>query len=84
MSQTLRALFDGQVFRPETPPDLEPNTSYLISIQDLDADTSPNAWDVLSRLAGTVEAPEDWASEHDHYLYGTDKRGATPEAELSE
>jgi len=22
-------------------------------------------------LTGTVEAPEDWSAEHDHYLYGT-------------
>ena len=31
-------------------------------------------WDVLERLAGTVDAPPDWSSEHDHYLYGTPKR----------
>lgn len=32
---------------------------------------SPDALDVLDRLTGTVEAPEDWADQHDHYLYGT-------------
>jgi hypothetical protein len=31
------------------------------------------AWDVLEALAGTVEAPSDWSSEHDHYLYGSPK-----------
>jgi hypothetical protein len=30
---------------------------------------------VLEKLIGTVEAPSDWAAEHDHYLYGTPKRG---------
>ena len=35
-----------------------------------------DAWDVLKRLAGTVEAPADWSLEHDHYLYGTPKRGS--------
>lgn len=30
---------------------------------------------VLEKLIGTVEAPPDWAAEHDHYLYGTPKRG---------
>jgi hypothetical protein len=29
---------------------------------------------VLEKLIGTVEAPSDWAAEHDHYLYGTPKR----------
>lgn len=29
---------------------------------------------VLETLIGTVEAPCDWAAEHDHYLYGTPKR----------
>ncbi|PKO21393.1 MAG: hypothetical protein CVU38_15035, partial [Chloroflexi bacterium HGW-Chloroflexi-1] len=30
--------------------------------------------DLLETLAGTVDAPNDWAAEHDHYLYGTPKR----------
>jgi len=34
---------------------------------------SGNAWDVLESLTGTVEAPADWSTEHDHYLYGTPK-----------
>jgi hypothetical protein len=29
---------------------------------------------VLEKLMGTVQAPSDWAAEHDHYLYGTPKR----------
>lgn len=29
---------------------------------------------VLENLIGTVQAPSDWAAEHDHYLYGTPKR----------
>ncbi|AFZ57230.1 hypothetical protein ACOWPH_02700 [Anabaena sp. PCC 7938] len=32
-----------------------------------------NAWDVLEALTGTIEAPSDWSSQHDHYLYGTSK-----------
>lgn len=40
---------------------------------------SPNAsaWDLLQRLTGSLSAPSDWASEHDHYLYGTPKRSGT-------
>jgi hypothetical protein len=33
-------------------------------------------WDVLEDLAGTIDAPDDWASQHDHYLYGTPKHQA--------
>ena len=33
-------------------------------------------WDLLRHAAGTVEMPADWASEHDHYLYGTPKRSS--------
>ena len=32
-----------------------------------------NAWDVLEALTGTIEAPSDWSSQHDHYLYGNAK-----------
>ena len=33
-------------------------------------------WDLLEHSAGTVEMPADWASEHDHLLYGTPKRSS--------
>ncbi|GFE69750.1 hypothetical protein [Chroococcus sp. FPU101] len=32
-----------------------------------------DAWNVVEKLTGTVDAPLDWSSEHDHYLYGTPK-----------
>ena len=32
------------------------------------------AWDILDNLVGSITAPPDWAAEHDHYLYGTEKR----------
>lgn len=77
MSQTtLTAVFDGQTLRPEMPLALEPNARYLITIEHRldDGETQPaNAWDVLAQFSGAIEAPPDWASEHDHYLYGTPK-----------
>jgi hypothetical protein len=36
--------------------------------------TDGNAWDVLESLTATIEAPADWSSEHDHYLYDTPKQ----------
>ena len=78
MSQTITAVFDGQVLRPDAPVDLEPNARYVLTIEP--AATAPppgDAWEVLERLTGTVEAPSDWAAEHDHYLYGVPKRRAS-------
>ena len=33
-----------------------------------------DAWTVLESMMGTVEAPADWSSQMNHYLYGTPKR----------
>jgi hypothetical protein len=75
MTRTLEAVYDGKVFRPETKPDLEPNTRWKITIEDASVQApAGDVWDTLAALTGTVEAPEDWSEEHDHYLYGTPKR----------
>ena len=74
MSQTVTAVFDGEVLRPDTPLDLEPNARYVLTIQPAPSRTEHNIWDTLERLAGTVDAPPDWSSEQDHYLYGSPKR----------
>jgi hypothetical protein len=82
MEKTLTVTFDGEVFRPSGPIDLEPNTSYLITIVSRmpppEVKSEESAWDVLDRMTGTVEGPEDWSAEHDHYLYGTPKRHPGP------
>lgn len=75
MTHTVTAVFDGSVLRPDTPLDLEPNTRYILTIQPDAAASEGDAWDVLERFTGTVDAPPDWASEHDHYLYGTATSG---------
>ena len=31
-------------------------------------------WNKLRGIVGTVDGPEDWASNHDHYIHGTPKR----------
>ena len=74
MSRTVSAIFEDGVLRPETPVDLEPNRRYILTIQDELAPDEGNVWDTLAKLAGSVDAPPDWSSEHDHYLYGTPKR----------
>jgi hypothetical protein len=74
MNKMVTVVFDGNVLHPDAPLDLTPNTRYVITIQELKSPSpSGDAWDVLEAMVGTVEASEDWSSEHDHYLYGTPK-----------
>ena len=76
--KTLTMIFDGQVLRPDTPLDLEPNQRYLVTIQNMPSEQEQaDAWGILTTLTGTIEAPPDWSSEHDHYIYGTPKQEDT-------
>lgn len=78
--QTIIAVYDGQVLRPEGPLDLEVNARYRVTIApEAPPGAEGDLFDLLDQLAGTLEMPEDWATEHDHYLYGTPKRGSEPE-----
>ena len=72
MARTLHVTFDGKVLRPEEPVDLKLNTRYIVTIEY--EEEKSDLWNTLVKLAGTVEGPEDWSAEHDHYLYGTPKR----------
>ncbi len=82
MDKLATVYYDGEVFRPEAPVDLEPNARYVITIEAVPvasiSEEPPGkvetAWDVLDRLTGTIDGPVDWSAEHDHYLYGTPKR----------
>jgi hypothetical protein len=78
MGRKLTAIYDGQVLRPDGEPGLEPNARYVITVERAQPSSEgTDAWDVLEKHAGTIDAPEDWSAEHDHYLYGTEKRAQT-------
>ena len=47
--------------------------TFVLTLRQEHLQEFSNAWDVLESLTGSVEAPADWSSEHDHYLYGTPK-----------
>ncbi len=62
MSTVVKATYDGHSLFLESPVDLEPNGQYIITIEPYRQKISEgNAWDVLEAVAGTVDAPEDWA-----------------------
>jgi hypothetical protein len=66
-----QAVFDGQVFRPTEKISLSLDKKYLLRIQEIPLNENElNPIDVLDSLTGTVEGPEDWAINHDKYLYG--------------
>jgi predicted DNA-binding antitoxin AbrB/MazE fold protein len=70
MSQTLEATFDGSVFRPDKPIELEPNTRVRITIEP--ASTSETDSESFLQVAQSLnlEGPSDWSSRLDDYLYG--------------
>jgi hypothetical protein len=76
MSRTVTVVYDGEVFRPVEPVDLEPNTRYLILLEPVEAQPEEPAggpFDRILALAQDLGVP-DLAEQHDHYLYGHPKR----------
>ena len=70
MSQTLDAIFDGNVFRPDGPIELEPNTRVRLTIEPAIAPTEqPESFLRVARSLN-LDGPPDWSSRLDDYLYG--------------
>jgi predicted DNA-binding antitoxin AbrB/MazE fold protein len=62
MNQTFNATFDGSVFRPDQPIELEPNTRVRITIEPTLA--SCRELDSFLKVARSLnlEGPPDWSS----------------------
>jgi hypothetical protein len=74
MSQTVHAIYDGEVLRPEESVDLEPNTRCLLVIESEEGngEVSPETpyplsvlWDLATDMGVT-----DLAERHDFYAHG--------------
>ena len=74
----IRGHFDGKVFVPDEPVDFPRNRPLVLHVEvPVETSTPPaqqGLWQMMKQNVGAVDAPEDWAVEHDHYLYGTPKR----------
>ena len=69
MSQTIEAIFDGEVLRPEKPIELSPNTRVRITIEATIPSTgSPNSFLRTARSLN-LEGPPDWSARIEEYLY---------------
>ena len=75
MSQTLDAVFDGSVFRPDQPIELEPNTRVRITIEPAPESEEPESFLRVARSLN-LDGPRDWSSRLDDYLYGGNKNGS--------
>ncbi|MCX6359868.1 MAG: hypothetical protein NT029_08685 [Armatimonadetes bacterium] len=76
MTHTLTAVYDGSVFRPDGDVPVAANSRCRITVEWASAPAQESVLDALTALAGTLDQPADWSVEHDHYIYGTAKRGA--------
>ena len=70
MSQTLDAVFDGSVFRPDQPIELEPNTRVRITIEPTRASEEHSESFLRVARSLDLEGPPDWSTRLDDYLYG--------------
>jgi hypothetical protein len=85
---TFDAHFDGEHLCPETPLNLPTNVRLRVTVSEhAEGNQGPKGegeepLGLFGRLfdGETVEGPEDWSQELDHYLYGTPKRGDDPSA----
>nr|VFK12646.1 MAG: hypothetical protein BECKLPF1236B_GA0070989_103912 [Candidatus Kentron sp. LPFa] len=76
MPQTLYATYDGHVFTPEKEVDLLPNRRYSIRIEMQPEQKPEPKKKILRKLSERAMdlGVSDLAAQHDHYLYGTEKR----------
>ena len=74
MAITIRATYDGEVFRPAEPVDLPPDTEVVLTIEPIVP--SPGFLDTAEGL--TIDGPEDWSERFEEYLQGqrTDDHGS--------
>lgn len=61
MSQTLDAIFDGNVFRPDGPIQLEPNTRVRLTIEPAPSAQESESFLRVARSLN-LEGPPDWSS----------------------
>lgn len=77
MTKTLHAVFDGKALFPEeTVDDLVPYQRYLIQIIFQESPLKKKKNGALRKIAAraTDLGVSDLAAQHDHYLYGTEKK----------
>lgn len=70
MSETFKATFDGDVFRPDEPVGLKPNTRVRLIVEPADAPERRSGSFLRTARSLELEGPPDWSSRLDEYLHG--------------
>ena len=74
MTQTLKAIFDGEVFRPKEPVKLPADTPVELTVQSAEAEKAPTRRSFLAGVAAlNLRGPSDWSENFEDYLDGTRK-----------
>jgi predicted DNA-binding antitoxin AbrB/MazE fold protein len=68
MTTTIEAVFDGEVFRPDRPLKLEPNTRVTLVVSTPDP-SEPRESFLDTAMSIKLEGPADWSENLDRYLY---------------
>jgi hypothetical protein len=74
MVQTIQAVFDGKVLRPEDPLTLMPNTRVQITIETMESSTEKVTSFLDTARSLNLEGPPDWAVNIDAYLCDGENR----------
>ena len=73
MTDTIEALYDGKVFRPTGPIALPPNTRVRMIVESLPPAEREAQSFLRTARALELEAPADWSTNIDEYLYGVER-----------
>jgi predicted DNA-binding antitoxin AbrB/MazE fold protein len=63
MIKTLEAIFDGKVFQPDKPVEIEPNTRVRISVEALSAESEEVVSFLRTARSLNLEGPPDWSTK---------------------
>ena len=70
MSQTIEAIFEAGVLRPEVPLLLGAGTRVRVTLEIMSTPSNEPCSFLQTARSLELEGPADWAANLDHYLYG--------------
>jgi len=70
MTQTIEAIFDGKVIRPDQPLALAVNTRVRVTIEPIAETPCPRHSFLNTAREIKIKGPPDWSARLDDYLYG--------------
>ncbi len=69
MEQTLHAIYDGKVFKPEKPLDLKPNVCVRLTVETSQEEKHKKRSFIETARSLKIEGPSDWSAHLEDYLY---------------